>query len=69
MGSPLGLTLANAFCVIMKRNGYSCPTEFKPKLYKRHIDDIFVMFQSRDHVKKFVDCMNTNQPNIRFMYI
>ena len=43
-----------------------CPVEFKPKLYKRYEDDIFVMFQSRDDVKKFVDYMNTKHPNIRF---
>ena len=26
------------------------------------------MFQSRDHVKKFVEYMNTNHPNIRFTF-
>ena len=62
----------------------SYPIEFKPKLYKRYIDDIFVMFQSRDHIKKFVnifvkfwsrdhmkkfvDYMNTKHPNIRFIF-
>ena len=46
----------------------SFPIKFKPKLYKRYIDDIFVMFRSRDHVKKFVDYMNIKHPNIRFTF-
>ena len=46
----------------------SCPVEFTPKLYKRYVDDIFVMFQSRDHVKRFVDSMNTKHPNIGFTF-
>ena len=43
----------------------SCPVEFAPKLYKKYVDDIFVMFQSRYHLKQFVDYMNTN---IMFQY-
>ena len=31
-----------------------------------YVDDIFVMFQSWDHVGKFVGYMNTKYPNIRF---
>ena len=45
-----------------------CPIEFKPKLYKRFVDVIFVMFRSKNHVKKFVDYMNTKHPNIRFTF-
>ena len=29
-----------------------------PKLNKKYVDDILVMFQSRDHVKKLIDYMN-----------
>ena len=46
----------------------SGPIEFKFKLCKRYIDDIFVMFRFRDHVKKFVDYMNTKHPNIHFIF-
>ena len=46
----------------------SYPIEFKPKLYKRYVDDIFVKFWSRDHMKKFVNYMNTKHPNIRFIF-
>ena len=69
MGSPLGPTLANAFLYHYEMEWLdSCPIVFKPKLYKRYVDDIFVMFQSRDHVKKFVDYMNTKHNNIRFTF-
>ena len=73
MGSPLGPTLgptlANAFlCHYEKEWLDSCPVEFKPKLYKRYVYNISVMFQSRDYVKKFVDYMNTKHPNISFTF-
>ena len=69
MGSPLCPILANAFvCHYEKEWLDSCPIEFKPKLYKRYVDDIFVMFRSRGHVKKFVDFMNTKHPNMRFTF-
>ena len=67
MGSSLGPTLAYAFlCHYEKEWLDSFPVEFESKLYKKYVDDIFVMFQSRDHVKTFVDYMNTKHPNITF---
>ena len=69
MESPLGPTLTNAFlCHYEKEWLDSFPIEFKPKLYKRYVDDIFAMFRSRDHVTTFVDYMNTKHPNIRFTF-
>ena len=69
MGSLLGPTLANAFlCYYEKEWLDSCPIEFKPKLYKRYVDNTFAMFQARDHVKKFVDYMNKKHLNIRFTF-
>ena len=68
MGSALGPNLANFFFNYEKEWLDSCPVEFKPKLYRRYVDDIFVMFQSRYHVKKFVGYMNTKHPNIRFIF-
>ena len=40
------------------------PISFKPKLNKRYVKDILVMFRSKDHVKNFVDYMNTKYTNI-----
>ena len=69
MGSPLGPILANAFLRHYEKEWLdSCPIEFKPKLHKRCVDGIFVMFRSRDHGKNFVDYMNTKHPNIRFTF-
>ena len=69
MGFPLDPTLENAFlCHYEKEWLDSCSVEFKPKLYKRYLDDIFVMFQFRNHVRKFVGYMNTKHRNIRFTF-
>ena len=69
MGSSLRPTLANAFlCHYEKEWLDSSPNKFKSKLYKKYLDDIFVMFRSRNHVKNFVDYMNTKHPNIRFTF-
>ena len=65
--APLGPTQENAFlCQYEKEWLDSYPIEFKPKLYQRYVDAIFVVFGSRDHVKKFVYYMNTKHPNICF---
>ena len=45
MGSPIRPTSTNGFLRHYEREWLdSCPIEFKPKLYKRYVDDIFVMF-------------------------
>ena len=69
MVSPLSSTLANAFlCHYGKEWLNSCPGKFNPKIHKRYVDEIFAMFQSMDHVKKFVDYMNIKHPNISFTF-
>ena len=55
MGSPLDPILANAFLFYYEKEWLdSHPAEFTPKLYRKYVDDILVMFQSRDHVKKLI---------------
>ena len=67
MGSPLGPTLANLFLVYYEHKWLEkCPLQFRPKYYRRYVDDIFLMFESRDHVKKFFKYMNSRHPNIQF---
>ena len=48
MGSPLGPILANAFpryiCHYEKEWLDNCPIHFKPMIYKKYVDDIFVLF-------------------------
>ena len=44
----------------------NCPLQFKPKFYRRDVDDIFLIFDKKGHVKKFLKYMNTRHRNIKF---
>ena len=69
MGSPLGPTLANLFLAYHEEKWLSdCPEQFKPKYFRRYVDDIFLLFHNRDQVKKFLMYMNTRHKNIKFTY-
>ena len=67
MGSPLGPTLANLFLVYYERKWLEkCPLQFRPKYYHKDVDHIFLMFESRNHVKEFLKYRNSRHPNIQF---
>ena len=67
MGSPLGPTLANAFLCHYKKEWLdNCPSHFKPIVYRRYVDDIFVLFSSKEHLQPFVDYMNKQHRCIKF---
>ena len=67
MGSPLGPTLTNLFLVYYEHIWLEkCPLQFQPKYYRRYVNDIFLMFESSDHIKEFFRYMNSRHPNIRF---
>ena len=69
MGSPLGPTLANLFLAYHEENWLNnCPVQFKPTFFRRYVDDIFLLFDSHDHVKKFLKYMNSRHRNINFTY-
>ena len=69
MGSPLGTTLADAFlCCYEKTWLNECPSQFKPVVYKGYVDDIFVLLKSKDHLKLFVNYMNSKHRNIKFTF-
>ena len=69
MGSPLGPTLATAFLCHFEKNWLNeCPSQFKPVVYKRYVDDIFVLFKSKEHLKLFVNYMNSKHRNIKFTF-
>ena len=42
------------------------PRDILPKVFKRYVDDIFVMFLCQPQIKTFVNYMNTEHPNIKF---
>ena len=69
MGSPLRPTLANAFLCHFERLWLdSCPPEFKPVVYRRYVDDIFVLFKSKDHLLLFTKYMHTRHKNLHLIW-
>ena len=67
MDSPLGPTLGNAFlCHYEKEWLDNCPIHFKPMIYKRYVDDIFVLFLSKEHHELLVDYMNKQHKCLKF---
>ena len=69
MGSPLGPIFANLFLVYYEHNWLkNCPLQFKPKFYRRYFDYIFLMFENKEHVKKFFRYMNSRHRNIKFTF-
>ena len=58
-GSPMGPTLAKAFLCHYKKEWLdNCLNHFKPMIYKRYIDNIFILFPSKVHLQRFVDFMS-----------
>ena len=45
-----------------------CPKIFKSVFYKRYVDDIIVLLKRSEHVKPFVDYVNSKHKNINFSY-
>ena len=68
MGSSLGLTLANAFLVYHGKNWLKhSPLEYRPLYYRRYDDDIFVLFNSAEHLKRFHSYLNPCHLNMSFI--
>ena len=67
MGLPLGPTLANIFMCHHEESWLSsCPPEFKPAMYRRYIDDTFLLFKDPSHAPLFLAYVNSKHPSIRF---
>lgn len=67
MGNPLGPTLANIFlCYYEKLWLQNCPQDFSPVLYKRYIDDTFVLFNNSNDAGLFLNYLNSQHQNIKF---
>ena len=43
----------------------NCPSHFKPNVYRRFVDDTFLLFRSKDHVEKFRNYLNKQHKNIK----
>ena len=69
MGSPLGPTLAKVFLSHYEKIWLErCPHEAKPLFYRRHVDGIFVLFESQDKLIKFRYYFNGCHPNMSFSH-
>ena len=67
MGSPLSAPMANLFLAHHEVRWLDqCPPDFKPLLYKRYVDDTFMVFRSLDQVDRFFHYINQRHPNIKF---
>jgi len=67
MGSPLAPVLANMFlCHYEEKWLNECPAEFKPLLYKRYVDDTFLLFRDPVHIPSFLEYLNNKHLNIKF---
>ena len=67
MGSPIAPTLANIFLCYNEQLWLdNCPIQFKPVLYKRYMDDTFLLFKDPSHIDKFLNYLNNKHSNIKF---
>ena len=41
-----------------------CPVEYRPLYYRRYVDDIFVLFNSAEHLKYFYSYLNSRHLNV-----
>ena len=68
MSSSLDPAIANAFlCHYEKEWLDNCPSHLKCIIYRRYVDDIFVLFSSKEHVQPFEDYMNKHHRCIKFI--
>ena len=45
-----------------------CPKEFKPVFCRTYVNNIFVLFESAEHLSKFRNYFNTSHPNVHFSF-
>ena len=62
---PVGTTF---LCHYEKICLNECPSQFKPAVYRRYLDDIFVLFTSKEYLKLFVNYMKSKHKNVKFTF-
>ena len=61
------LKLANVFLVHFEKNWLQdCPSDFKPYYYRRHVNNIFVLFTSPQYLEAFRNFLNGRHANMSF---
>ena len=67
MGSPIAPVLANIFLNFHEIDWLrNCPNDIKPVLYRRFMDDTFLLFREESHVQPFLSYLNVQHNNIKF---
>jgi len=67
MGSCISPIAANIFLNHFETQYLTtCPDNCKPKLYKRYLDDTFIVFENADKAKKFYNYVNSLHQSIKF---
>ena len=67
MGSPLALSLANiCMCALERKYLKTCPSEFKPSLFRCYVDNSFCNVRNRQQDDVFLFYINFHE-NIIFM--
>ena len=66
MGSPLGPVLANIFMCHLESSALNMYQGNQPLLYRRYMDDTFLIFNSPLDVTSFYDWMNSQHEHIKF---
>jgi len=70
MGSPVSRLLANLFMEWMEKHAIAtAPVEYKPKFWKRYVDDVLELIK-KGQVRNLTDHINTTDRtgNIKFTY-
>ena len=64
MGSPLGPALANIFVDYYESKLFNEIS--KPTVYCRYVDDTFSLFHKETEFQKFLNCLNSLHPSLKF---
>ena len=67
MGNPLGPIFANIFMSAYEQTWLK-EALVKPLLYRRYVDDTFLIFEPTANIKDFIIFLNSQHPNLRFTY-
>ena len=62
--SPLGSTLANIFFGYFESKLFNEIS--KPTVYCRYVDDTFSLFHKKTDFQKFLNCLNSLYPSLKF---
>ena len=66
MGSPLGPVMANIFMCELERKALEEYNGTLPALYRRYVDDTFLVFNTSSDMLSFFKWMNKQHPSIIF---